>query len=159
MSSSWGDPDWEEKTSHLSYTFKCFRFWGSNVGLIMGDMKEKYGEARWSARIAPIQDLHGVIKSGHYYYRWDPGQGGWYIVLSILNNWSKFFFRLWPVRKLTLYWKMFFYNVAYWLPMLKYPDQAYEILYAGDNPELVWFGDKYVTHTEELKVKAKADRQ
>ena len=143
MAAHWDDKDWHEKTKHLSFTLKCFRFWGHDVGCIMGDIKEKYGEARWYANIDSIKDLHGIVKSGHYYFRWDPSQGGVYVLLNILNNWSKFLFRFWPIRKATFYWKLFFYNVAYWLPMLKYPGQAYEILHAGDCAELIWFGKKY----------------
>ena len=143
MAADWSDLDWNEKTKHLDYTFKCFRFWGRNIGRISGDIKEKYGEARWYGSISSINDLHHIVKYGHYYYRWDPSQGGVYIILDILNNWSKFFFCLWPIRKITLYWKLFFYNIAYWLPMLKYPGQAYEILHAGDYPELIWLGEKY----------------
>lgn len=146
MASHWGDPDWEEKTKHLNYTLKCFRFWGCKVGLIAGDTKEKWGEPRWSARIMPIEDLHGIFKAGHFYYRWGPENGMRYIVLDALNNWSKFFFALWPIMKLTLYWKLFFYNVAYWLPMLKYPAQAHEILHAGNYPRLVLFGERYAKY-------------
>lgn len=143
MGAMWGDPDWEEKTKHLAYTFKCFRFWGGTVGLIGGQIKEKFGEARWYAGIGCIDSLHSIFKVGHHYYRWSPEQGTKYIVLNFLDNWSKFFFRLWPIRKLTLYWQLLFYNVAYWLPMLKYPGQAYEILTSGGAPELIWGGKKW----------------
>ena len=143
MGAMWGDPDWEEKTKHLDYTFKCFRFWGNKIGCISGQIKEKYGEPRWYAGIGYISSLHDIFKAGHHYYRWGPAQGGKYIVLDFLNNWSKFLFGLWPIRKLTLYWQLFFYNVAYWLPMLKYPGQAYEILVSGDHSELIWGGKKW----------------
>lgn len=143
MTAMWGDPDWDEKTKHLKYTFKCFKFWGHDVGFIGGCIKEKFGEPRWYANIHGISSLHDIFKIGHVAYRWSPEQGRKYIMLDILNNWSMYFFNFWPVRKFFMYWQIFFYNVAYWLPMRKYPGQAHEILHSGDHSELVWGGRKW----------------
>jgi len=137
----WGDDDWEEQTKHLSYTFKCFERFGK-LGMMGTNYKEKWGTPRWSVNIGYINSLHGIFKAGHVAYRWCPGQGGIYILISVLDNWSKYFFRLWPVRKLLVKWQLLCYNLAYWLPMLKHPDKAYEIATSADYDEGLWFDAK-----------------
>ena len=62
MAAHWGDPDWEEKTKHIKYTLKSFYFWGNKIGLIGGQIKEKYGECRWYADIYGIKCLHNIFK-------------------------------------------------------------------------------------------------
>ena len=134
----WGDPDWDEKTKHLSYVFKCFQHFGK-LGMMGTNYKEKYGTPRWSVAIGSVRSIHDIVKAGHVAYRWSPEQGVAYILLDLINNWSKFFFALWLVRKVLFKWQMLCYNLAYWLPMLKYPDRAWEIGTSADYDELLWF--------------------
>jgi hypothetical protein len=147
MGAHWGDPDWEEKTRHVGYTLKCFRKYGHDIGLIGGQIKEKYGECRWYAQPGSgVHSLHDIFKTGHVAYRWCPSRGGKYILIDFLNNLSMFYFSFWPIKKFFIYWQLFWYNVAYWLPMLKYPGQAYNILVEGDGPNLIWFGKRYARY-------------
>jgi len=139
----WGDPDWDTKTEHTFYALKSFRFWGNKVGFISGDMKEKWGEPRWSANITGVDNLYKIFNVGYYYYRWSPEQSPKYFILNTLNNWSMFFFRVWPVWILTLWYQTFFYNVAYWIPMIRHHKKAYSIYCEADWKELLWFAGRY----------------
>ncbi len=144
MSASWGDPDWDEKTKHTFFAIKCFEFWGVKIGRIGGQIKEKWGEPRWYANIGYVDSIHDMYNVGYHYYQWSPEQGKIYMMLDFINNMSRFFFRLWPIRKLILYWQVLFYNVAYWIAMLRYPKQAHEIYDSSDwGKELIWFGAKF----------------
>lgn len=139
MAAKWGTPEWEEETKHINPTLDSFRFWGNKIGFIGGQIKSKWGECRWYANLNGITCLHDIFKVGHHYYRWDPGQGGVYILLDFLNNLSRLFFGFPGVRRLTAKWQILFYNIAYWNAMLKFPDRAYEIICNGDYDELIWF--------------------
>lgn len=123
---------------HVNTTLNIFYKW-AKIGLISGQIKEKYGSIRWYTHISPVESLHGVLKAGHVYYRWCPLK---HPVKDFLNNCSKYIFYLTPVRYITYKYKILIYNIAYRLALKASPGYEKEILSSCDWPEFIWGYEK-----------------
>jgi len=134
--------EWKQRTKHINPTLESFSFWGNKIGCIGGQIKDKWSECRWYANIIGIECLHDILKTGHVYYRWNPGEGALDVLLDFINNISRFFFSLPGIKRATLYYQILFYNIAYWSAMLKFPDRAYEIFINAEYEEILWFNPR-----------------
>lgn len=131
----------ERSKRHSSSTLKAFEFWGRRVGRIEGQIKSKWGETRWYAKIEAPSSLHDLVYVGDFEmkYRWDPTKGSKYRALDTINNISKFFSYLLYVF---IFYKLFFYNVAYWVAIFKNRDCASDIIWSASYPKKILLGDK-----------------
>jgi hypothetical protein len=132
----------ERSRKHSSSTLKAFEFWGMKVGRIEGQIKSKWGETRWYAKLDAPESLHDIVYVQEFRdkYNWDPTKGQKYRILDIINNMSKFFSIFLYVFVL---YKMFFYNVAYWVAIIKNTDCASDIVWSADYPKKILFGNKF----------------
>lgn len=124
---------------HMGKTLRSIEFWGSYVGRIGGQSKDKWGEVRWYANLDKPTSIYEVINPNDRYYKWDPSRSFKYAALDFINNISKFFSILLYVFVL---YKLFFYNVAYWVAIAKNPDCASDIVWSADSPRKILFGKK-----------------
>lgn len=138
MDGKW-ELEWKQQTKHIQPTLNIFTFWGRKIGCIDGQIKSKYSECRWYAYINGIRCLHDMINTKNYFYKWQPDMGTTYMLLDFINNISVLMFDLPGIKKITTYYKILFYNIAYWSAMLKFPDRAYEIYINASYEEVLWF--------------------
>jgi hypothetical protein len=127
---------------HIIATLTSFNFWGEQVGRIAGDIKEKFGEARWYADLDRPANIHEIVYLRYPYrtYNWDPTKGLKFKVLDFLNNMSMMIpFLLY----IFVAYRLFFYNVAYWVAFIKNPDCAPDILSSADYPKKILFGRSF----------------
>lgn len=143
MTCSWGDPDWDEKTKHTFFAIRCFNFWGKKVGRIGGQVKEKWGEPRWYASLRGFRCLYDVTHPNYAGYWWSPERGKKEFMLDFINNVSRFYFNNYIVIKLSIWYQILFYNIAYWIAMLRYPSLAHDVYSNADWPELIFMGSKF----------------
>lgn len=123
---------------HMLATLNSFHFWGERIGRIDGDIKEKFGETRWYARLDRPSCIYEVIYLPGPYenYRWNPTVGVKNKVLDALNNVSS----MTPILMyLFLFYRIFFYNVAHWIAFAKNPDCARDIISSSDHPNKIIF--------------------
>lgn len=134
----------ERSKKHVPSTLKAFEFWGRKIGRIEGQIKSKWGETRWYAKIEAPSSLHDLIYVSDFRvdYKWDPTKGSVYKALDVVNNISKFFSYLLYIFVL---YKLFFYNVAYWVAIFKNIDCASDIVWSADYPKKILFGNKMAT--------------
>lgn len=134
----------ERSKKHMSATLNSFQFWGMRVGRINGQIKSKWGETRWYADLNPPTCLYEIIHVSEFGmrdgYKWDPSKGAVNKSLDVINNMSKFFSIMLYVFAL---YKLFFYNVAYWVAILKNRDCASDIVWSADHPSKILLGKKY----------------
>lgn len=135
----------ERAKTHMRSTINSFEFWGRTVGRIDGQIKDKWGEARWYANLDAPKSLYELVCiDGHRStYRWNPTKGLKFQVLDVVNNMSKFFSILLYVFVL---YRLFFYNVAYWVAIAKNPKCASDIVWAADYPKRILFGKQFAAY-------------
>lgn len=131
----------DRSKKHSSATLNALYFWGMKVGRIEGQIKSKWGEIRWYAKLDAPSSIHDLIYVNEFRgkYQWDPTKGIGYKLLDVVNNISKFFSLLLYVFVL---YKLFFYNVAYWVAIYKNKDCAHDIVWAADHPKKILFGNR-----------------
>ena len=127
----WGDRnfDWKALNSALDVLY----FWGNKIGRIGGQMKEKYGEARWYAHICEISKLSDVIYPGYAYYQWGADTKPFY---NVLDQVSSVYMR--PFTKLIYRYQRFMYAFAYRRAITKYPHIAKEIISCADHEKILF---------------------
>lgn len=138
---------------HMRQTLDSFEFWGQKIGRIEGDIKEKFNESRWYAYLYRPFCLWDFLNLNRHFkvdYDWRPEKSFKLMCLDIINNMSAFMFYF---MFLLYIHKLIFYNVAYWVAMLKNPDCAHYILYASDYPSKVIFGRSFARFTKYLQNK------
>lgn len=136
----------DRSKKHMNTTLNSFEFWGRKVGRIDGQIKSKFGEVRWYANLDRPNSIYEIIHVDEYtMYRWDPSKSRTNAVLDSINNFSKFFTVL--LYMFVLY-KLFFYNVAYWVAFFKNRDCAADILYAADYPNKILLGKRAASIAE-----------
>lgn len=123
---------------HVGTTLTIFYRW-SKIGFIGGQIKEKFGSIRWYADLGRIDSIHDIFKAGHVRYRWCALE---HPTKDFLNNLSKYFFRLRPVRLLSIKYQILIYNIAYRLALRASPGYETEILSSCDHSSIVWGYDK-----------------
>jgi hypothetical protein len=146
----------QRSKKHTRSTLSTIYFWGMKIGRIEGQLKDKWGEVRWYAKLDAPSSIHDLIYVGEFRgkYQWDPTKGIGYKLLDVINNMSKFFSLLLYVFVL---YKLFFYNVAYWVAILKNRDCAHDIIWAADYPKKILFSNKMATasHKKSQRLLAK----
>jgi hypothetical protein len=144
----------ERAKKHLPSTLDSFEFWGRKVGRIRGQVKSKWGEARWYAELSSPKSLHDLIYVGEYdyKYKWDPTKGFNYKLLDILNNMSKFLNFIFYVM---IPYKLFFYNVAYLVAIAKNPDCAADIIWSADHASKILMSKKMASIAYEKNEKSR----
>jgi hypothetical protein len=126
---------------HMPATLLAFIFWGQVIGRIRGQIKEKFGQATWYADLGVPASLHEIVYSSDRssrltVYNWDPSKGLFFRILDVINNISKLsplFLCIFVVHKL------FFYNVAHWVAIVKNPDCAMDIVECASHPKKILF--------------------
>lgn len=133
----------EKARKHLPDTLNSFEFWGERVGRIDGDIKDKWGEARWYANLERPRNLYDILYRPRAYhkYEWSPEKGFKFRVLDIVNNVSSIMI---PLMFMFFLYRLLFYNVAYWVAFAKNPDCAKYILSSSDYPRKVILGKQFV---------------
>lgn len=140
---------------HMPDTIDSFEFWGRRVGRIGGQIKSKWGEARWYANLDRPSCIYDLINvSEDHRYKWDPSLSTANAVLDFINNVSKFFGILFYVFVI---YKLFFYNVAYWVAILKNRDCTSDIVWSADHPSKILFGKKMAMIVHEQNERADED--
>ena len=131
----------DRSKKHMPHTLSSFEFWGRKVGRIDGQIKSKWGEACWYANLDKPNSLYDLIYVDEHRsdYKWDPSISTANAVLDFINNLSKFFGVLFYVFIL---YKVFFYNVAYWIAIAKNKDCASDIVWSASYPNKIIFGKK-----------------
>jgi len=121
----------ERSRRHMIATLRSFEFWGEKIGRIRGDIKEKYGEARWYADLGPSSLFELINVSAAYR---QPKESVKFKLLNMLDYISVNLFFL---RYFVIFYKLLFYNVAYTVAMLKNPDCAKDIVFSADHPKKI----------------------
>jgi len=146
----------QRSKKHSYTTLKTIYFWGMKIGRIEGQIKEKWGEVRWYAKLDAPSSIHDLIYIGEFRgkYQWDPTKGIGYKLLDVINNMSQFFSLLLYVFVLH---RLFFYNVAYWVAIMKNRDCAHDIVWAADYPKKILFGNRIAlaSHKKSQRLLAK----
>ena len=129
----------QRSRKHMIKTLDSFEFWGERVGRIRGDIKEKWGEARWYAELGP-SSLFELINVDSV-YTWHPEDSLKHKILNTLNNMS---ISLILFAYLTIAYKFVFYNIAYISAMAKNPDCARDILLPSDYPKRIVLAKPFI---------------
>lgn len=144
----------DRSKAHMRSTLAAFEFWGNRVGRINGQIKDKWGEARWYAELGAPSSLYEIVHVNQYpfrdEYKWDPTTSRVNKFLDVLNNSSKLLFFLLYIFALH---KLFFYNVAYWVAIAKNPKCASDIVWAAHHPKKIIFGKWFALLIHKLNSK------
>jgi hypothetical protein len=125
----------ERSRKHLVETLGAFEFWGEKVGRIQGDIKDKWSEARWYADLGPSSLFELINVDANY--RWQPDKSRLNKFMHMLNLASTNFFIF---AYFTILYKLFFYNLAYTIAMVKNPDCAKDIFFSADYTRKIILG-------------------
>lgn len=123
--------DWSDDTfdwKGLQGAINILSKWAAR-GMIMGQIKEKYGSARWYAYFGRLS-LHTLVYP-RFMYRQFP-KWLWALDINYIAPVLQFFF-----GKLFVKYQIWAYNKGYQEALKTYPHLRAEILCSADNPELI----------------------
>lgn len=126
---TWGDEDFDWKA--LTDCEDIMWRYGTRIGRVGGQIKEKYGTLRYYAHFGNF-DMHNLFYPGYVYVK--------------LPRWFHYYFEekfLKPIYKwsglnwLFSKWQVFWYSFAYNKACKKHPHIVNEILGTADHPQLI----------------------
>lgn len=127
MTHDWSekDFDWKGLNDCLTILYRIAR----RYGRLGGDIKEKWGQARFYARFGHLS-LHTLVYPGYVYNQFPDWL--WRLDCAIIGPSLRFLF-----ERLFARWQMKAYNTAYQRCLKKYPHLRAELLCGADWPELI----------------------